>query len=85
MVAYYEGRDALPPGHVLNTFAEALGLSVDELIGKRQVASAPRSQTSRPLKRRLEQVEKLPLKERRELMRIIDTYVEKNRLAQKSK
>jgi transcriptional regulator with XRE-family HTH domain len=31
MVAYYEGRPALPPGHALTVFAEVLGTSVDEL------------------------------------------------------
>jgi transcriptional regulator with XRE-family HTH domain len=85
MIAYYEGRPALPPGHVLALFADALGCSVDELLGKK-TASKPSRKTapSRPLLRRLEHLEQLPLKEKRELLGIIDTYLERNRLAQRA-
>jgi transcriptional regulator with XRE-family HTH domain len=84
MIAYYEGRDALPPGHVLSTLAEALATSVDELVGKKSANSngAGRSFTSRRLLRRLQQMEKLPLRDKRELLSIIDTYLERHRLAQ---
>ena len=81
MIAYYERRDALPPGHVLTAFADALGVSVDELLGKKTAKPVgARTQTSRRLLRRLQQMEKLPLKDKRELLSIIDTYLEKHRL-----
>jgi transcriptional regulator with XRE-family HTH domain len=84
MIAYYEKRDALPPGHVLSALAEALATSVDELLGKKTHTPGPaRSITSRRLLRRLQQVEKLPLRDKRELLGIIDTYLEKHRLAQR--
>lgn len=85
MVAYYEGRDALPPGHVLTAFAEAFGMSVDALVGNKPPSKAEaRSKTSQHLYRRLQQLEELPLKERREVLRIIDTYLEKHRLSQQA-
>jgi transcriptional regulator with XRE-family HTH domain len=85
MIAYYEGRGALPPGHILSTFAEALGVTVDELVGtKKQKSAGKKSAASRPLLRRLEQLEKLPLRDKRELLSIIDTYLERHRLLQKA-
>jgi transcriptional regulator with XRE-family HTH domain len=84
MIAYYEKRSALPPGHVLAALADALGSSVDELVGKKLPARASRKATSRPLLRRLEHLEDLPLKEKRELLGIIDTYLERHRLAQRA-
>ena len=84
MIAYYEGRGALPPGHVLSMLAEALGTSVDELVGRKVAKVSTRSTANRRLLRRLQQMEKLPLRDKRELLSIIDTYLERNRLAQRA-
>ncbi|NRA34862.1 MAG: helix-turn-helix transcriptional regulator [Polyangiaceae bacterium] len=86
MVAYYERRDPLPPGHILTALSNALGMSVDQLIGSKPAKkiSAKLPKTSQHLYRRLQQLEQLPLKERREVLRIIDTYLEKNRLSQQA-
>jgi len=82
MIAYYETRGSLPPGHVLTKLAEALAVSVDELVGsKAPRAVSTKTQSNRRILRRLQQMEKLPLKDKRELLAIIDTYLEKNRLA----
>jgi len=83
MIAHYEGRAALPLGHVLTALANALGMSVDELVGSK-APTASKTQASRRLLRRLQQLEKLPLKDKRELLGIIDTYLERNRLLQKA-
>jgi transcriptional regulator with XRE-family HTH domain len=65
MIAYYEKRADLPPGHVLSALAEALAVSTDELVGKKaQPVAAKRSTASRRLLRRLQQLEKLPLKDK---------------------
>ena len=85
MIAYYEGREALPPGHVLTAFADALSTSVDALVGNKPPSKAEaRSKTNQHLYRRLRQLEELPLKDRREVLRIIDTYLEKHRLTQQA-
>lgn len=85
MLAYYESRAALPPGHVLTELGKAFGLGIDELVGAKPAkARGGRAATNRPLLRRLEQMEKLPLRDKRELFSIIDTYLERNRLLQKA-
>lgn len=85
MIAYYEKREALPPGHVLSSLAEALSITVDELVGNEPAAKpSRRSSASRRLQRRLQQLEKLPLKDRKALLAIIDTYLERNRLLQRT-
>jgi transcriptional regulator with XRE-family HTH domain len=86
MMAYYESRAALPPGHVLSGLAEALVISVDELVGNAPSATVKpkRTRASQRLLRRLIEMEKLPLKDKRELLSIIDTYLEKHRLAQRT-
>lgn len=35
MIAHYETRGALPPGRVLTKLADALSVSLDELVGKK--------------------------------------------------
>jgi transcriptional regulator with XRE-family HTH domain len=86
MIAYYEGRAALPPGHVLTVFAEALGVSVDELVGKKPPRAAhPSPRRTHPrLWQRFSQIEKLPLRDRKELFNVIDAYLERHRLVQKA-
>lgn len=82
MIAHYETRSALPPGHVLTAFADALGVSADELVGRDVAApKTKRSQTSVRILRRLHAMEELPLKDKRELLAIIDTYIERHRLS----
>ena len=80
MIAYYETRAALPLGHVLSALAKALGISVDELVGHRP-SKAKTPQLSPRLLRRLSLVERLPLKDKRELFSIIDMYLAKNHLS----
>ncbi len=85
MIAYYEGRAALPPGHALTVFAEVLGTSVDELAGSKPLKSAAASRAQPRLWQRFRQIEKLPLRERKELFSVIDAYLERHRLAQIAK
>lgn len=80
MIAYYESRSALPPGHVLTALAEALGASVDEIVGKATEAPSARPRLSRTLLEKLTLLERLPLKDKRELFAIMDTYLAKNQL-----
>lgn len=87
MIAYYEGRAALPPGHVLTMFSEALGVSVDELLGNKPARTPARSSPRRAQPRlwqRFSQIEKLPLRDRKELFNVIDAYLERHRLIQKA-
>ncbi len=85
MIAHYEGRAAPPPGHVLSTMAETLAVSVDELLGHKaaHATRAPRLRNQR-LWRRFAQIEKLPVRDRKELFSVIDAYLERHKLVQRA-
>lgn len=80
MVAYYEGRAALPPGHVLAVLAEVLGTSADELVGISKPKASPRRSHPR-LWLRFRQIEKLPLPERKQLFSVIDAFLERHQFS----
>jgi len=81
MIGYYETRAALPLGHVLASLAKALGLTVDELVGAKTATKPTRGMRLSPhLARRLALMEKLPMKDKREIFSIIDTYLAKNHI-----
>ena len=84
MIAHYESREAMPLGHVLSSLADGFGITVDELVGKRPIKSSSKTDSSRRILRRLQQMEKLPMREKREVLSIIDTYLERNRLLQRT-
>lgn len=75
MIAYYEGETEHPPTTLLVPLAKALGVTTDELLGANTIKrKTPR--TDARLWRRFKQSEKLPNKERRYLMHVIDTFLE---------
>lgn len=73
MVSYYEGHSDYPPASLLPKLAEILGVSADELLGITPLKKAKKPDTR--LQRRVQQIEKLPTKERRQLIQVIDTYL----------
>ena len=83
MVAYYEGRSALPPGHVLAALGEAFGVSADELMGAKPTRAKPLHRNQR-LWRRFAQIKKLPVRDRKELFSVIDAYLDRHRLTQRA-
>jgi transcriptional regulator with XRE-family HTH domain len=83
MIAYYESRAALPPGHVLAALAAALGTTVDELMGNKPARTSKKASNQR-LWRRFAQIEQLPLRDRKELFSVIDAYLERHRLQRAS-
>lgn len=71
MVAYYEAQTTRPPAQLLTTLADALGLSVDQLLGHRPI-STRKSPVNQRLMRELRKVEKLPPHARRSVLEHID-------------
>lgn len=74
MISYYEGQTEYPPAALLPKLATVLGVSTDELLG-----IAPLKKTKKPdtrLQRRFQQIEKLPAKDRRQLIQLIDRFIE---------
>ena len=82
MVAYYEGQTEYPPAHILPLLVEALGVSADELLGIKAEKQTPRAANQR-LWRRFKEIEKLPPKERRQLLGIVDAVLDRHRLTQR--
>lgn len=74
MISYYEGHSEYPPSNLLPTMAKALGVSADELLGIKPLKK--NRQPDSRLLRRLQQVEKLDPATKRQVMQIIDTYLE---------
>jgi transcriptional regulator with XRE-family HTH domain len=80
MVAYYEGETDYPPAGILSDLARVLGVSVDQILGTKLVRSATKKPQDTRLWRRFKQVEKLPAKERRQLLQLIDTFLDREKL-----
>ncbi len=82
MVAYYEAPDAHPPAHLLPQMAQALGVSVDVLLGI-SLPRRPKKLATNRLERRLMAIEKLNATEKRQILQIIDTFIERGKLKQR--
>jgi transcriptional regulator with XRE-family HTH domain len=84
MMAYYESPNATPPAHLLPAIAQALGVSIDDLYGR----SAPKKRLAKQegdsrLRRRLLAIEKLGTAEKRQVLQLIDAFIERGQLRSK--
>lgn len=76
MVAYYEAQTQHPPAQLLPTIADALGLSIDELLGRKPLKKK-KAPVNQRLLRQLRQVEKLPPRARQAVLDHIDALADK--------
>lgn len=83
MMAYYESPTAHPPSNLLPSMAAALGVSVDTLLGV-ETSKRRAKATDTRLARRLLDVEKLDTAERRQLIQLIDAFIERGQLKRKA-
>lgn len=74
MISYYEGHSDFPPSNLLPKLAEVLNVTTDELLGLKPIRQSKKPDSR--LKRRFQQIEKLPVSKRRQLVQVIDTYLE---------
>ena len=79
MVAYYEAPEAMPPAHLLPNIARVLSVTADALLGTAPIKRPAKVGHSR-LERRLQQIEKLALTEKRQILQIIDAFIEREQL-----
>ena len=84
MVAYYESPTATPPANLLPQIAVVLGVSIDELFG----LGAPKRRLVKQdgdsrLRRRLLAIEKLDVTEKRQVLQLIDAFIERDQLKRK--
>jgi transcriptional regulator with XRE-family HTH domain len=76
MMTHYERQTSWPPGNLLPRLADALGVSLDELVGLRPTKDAPTPRRSR-LWRKLREIEKLPRRDQQALLRTIEAFLAK--------
>ena len=75
MIAYYETESDYPPTNMLTGLAMALQVSTDELLGLKPQKTKAKQPDSRLL-RRLQQIEKLSPAKKRQVIQVIDTFIE---------
>lgn len=87
VIVYYERESNHPPSDLLPSIANALGVSVDELLGLKATKKIKSTQGSLSprLERRLQQIESLSSKNKRQLLQIIDTFIEREKLQKAAK
>ncbi len=84
MVAYYESPAATPPANLLPQIATALGVTIDDLFGrgvpKRRLA---KQDGDSRLRRRLLAIEKLDVADKRQVLQLLDAFIERGQLKRK--
>ena len=80
VIAYYETESDHPPASLLVSLAQALKVSTDELLGVKPIATKKRTQPDSRLLRRMQQLEKLDTATKRQVLQVIDTFIENAQL-----
>ncbi|KAB2930032.1 MAG: helix-turn-helix transcriptional regulator [Rhodocyclaceae bacterium] len=84
MVAYYESPNATPPATLLPAIATALGVSIDELFGRAAKRRLVKQEGDSRLRRRLLAIEKLDVAEKRQVLQLLDAFIERGQLKRKA-
>ena len=82
IIAYYEVEAEYPPAHLLPELARALKISTDVLLGTAPIKKPPKPANTR-LQRRLQQIEQLEPAEKRQVLQVLDAFIERGRLKKK--
>lgn len=83
MIAYYERQSEHPPTTQLPAIARALKVSTDELLGTATARKRTGRERDSRLERRLQQIEKLDSADKRQIMQLIDAFIERGQLKRK--
>ncbi|MCB0256786.1 MAG: helix-turn-helix transcriptional regulator [Anaerolineae bacterium] len=84
MIAYYETESDHPPTSMLVNIARALNVTTDELLGLTPAAKGRSKQPDSRLLRRMQQIEKLDAATKRQVVQVIDTFIENARLRKRA-
>ena len=84
MVTYYESPGAAPPANLLPQIAAALGVSIDELFGMGAKRRLVKQDDDSRLRRRLLAIEKLDGAQKRQVLQVIDAFIERGQLKRKA-
>ena len=83
MMAYYEGPSAFAPANLLSTMARVLGVSVETLLGT-ETAKRKKNAVDTRMQRRLQQIAGLPPEDRRQIMQVVDAFIERGQLKRRA-
>lgn len=83
MISYYETQAEPPPSTLLPELARVLGVSVDQLLGLEPLKKKSRLPDSRVL-RRLQQIEALEPAEKRQVLQVLDAFIERGQLKRRA-
>ena len=79
----YEAQTQHPPTNMLPMLAKALGVSADELLGMKSSKTKQKPRDNR-LWRRFSLVEKMGQKEKRQILQILDAFIEREQLKKRA-
>jgi transcriptional regulator with XRE-family HTH domain len=82
VIAYYEAESQYPPADLLPEIARALRVTTDTLLRVAPAKKAVKPSNSR-LQRRLQEIEKLDARQKRQIMQFLDTFIEREKLKRK--
>lgn len=82
MIAYYEAQSENPPAQLLPALVELFGVSTDELLGIKP--TRPAGPANQRLLHRMKLIEKLPPREKKQLLALIDAFLERDSLLRKA-
>ena len=80
VITYYERESERPPSHLLPPLADALKVSVDELVGHQPLKKAAPAPKHSRLWRKLRAVEELGDADRKAVIRFIDALLARQQL-----
>jgi transcriptional regulator with XRE-family HTH domain len=78
MVSHYESQAEFPPSALLPKLSKVLGVTADELLGIKQLKKHTKPDSR--LQRRMQQVEKMNTANKRQIMQLLDTFIEREQL-----
>ena len=84
MVACYESPNATPLANLLPQIASVLGISIDEMFGRTPKRRQAKQEGDSRLRRRLLAIEKLDAAEKRQVLQLIDAFIERGKLKRKA-
>jgi transcriptional regulator with XRE-family HTH domain len=84
MLAHYEGQSEHSPTTLLPALAQALHVSTDELLGLSPPVKRNGRVADNRIQRRLQQIATLPAEERRQIMQLVDAFIERGQLKRRN-
>ncbi len=82
VIAYYETESQYPPADLLVSLAQAINVNLDTLLGMERKTKAVKP--SSRIERRIKNIEALPPRTKRQIVQLIDTFIEAERIKQKA-